>query len=607
VTEYNETSLDFTVVYIDEEDEFHDKETWEELCDHLVHLVHDNDDVGDGSSIEDGDNDVDDDVDDYEDRGFEDDDVSDYEDRGFEDDDCHPAFLAEQSLLYDSLLPENTEDTEGEQKDGRLGNEFVMPNSFGGGQATQRAAYPQLGTTGFIGNAQNKPYFKLEVNKDQSGARVIPVSTTRCTPMAQMYMPFAKFFPNKVLNVNFFSSIWRLTLLCLQWFSPLHSVIFERLKTNTKKDKTDTVSALTTLLKQLVQCLQDYDESIVSKGQIYSRWEVTITFDLSTLDEEVPTLPIQPGTCPLDALVVVDSVSFRKRFSSFLSLMTVPLGALAKSKSSLADVRAMITPNAKAAIICLIEMAVNTVGGGGVGKASVLGTLLKRHPPGSYDGRFLSPLSSDLTKISRKDHCITGLCFGISPDFLGFQYVLDETTHLTAVTISKTTEFDVSKYLKCPNSFLECMQRIFGSMVSAPPNAVEHSQTKVSFLQELEFPRIAGYNLVQVRQLFKSIAGFLLKLYRSEWANIIAHKCQGFPFNIKDVDGQPHVVSSAAGLQPHLVAIRCDRTLNRVWPWIKPHLKSGDVHKPKQKPVDSISESICWPSLIRGLSPLPSS
>ena len=583
MTEYDEGSHNFTVVYIDEGVEYHDDETLEELRGHL----------DDGDDVEDDEADEDD------------------EDLGVEEDHCDPAFLAQQSFLYDSWMSETKEDTEEDPEDGHLENEFVMPNSFGRGPATQRAAYPQLGTTGWIGNAQNKPYFKLEVNNDPSGARVIPSSTSRCTPMAQMYMPFAKFFPNKVLNINFFKSIWTLTLLCLQCFSPLHTAIFSRLRTTTTKKKptmkrhSDPVSSLTTSLKLLVQCLQDYDESIKSQEQIYSRWEVTLTFDLSVIEEEVPTLPIQPGTCPLDALVVVDSASFRKGFSNFLSLMTVPLGAISKSESSFGDVRAMISPNAKAAIICLIEMAVNTVGGGGVGKASILGTLLKDHPPGSYHGRYLSPLPSDLTKIIRRDYSITGLCYGISPDFLGFQYVHDETTDLRAVTISKTTEIEVSKYLKCPNSFLDCLQRIFGSMVSAPPNAVEHSPTNVSFLQELEFPRIADYNLVQVQQLFKSIAGFLLKLYRSEWAYIIASKCQSFPFTITSVDGQEHVVSSAADLQPHLVAIRCEQTLNLVWPQIKPHLKPGGEEK--QKSVDSIRESICWRTLVTESSPLPSS
>jgi len=575
VSGYNEGSLCFIVVYEDEEGtEYEDKESFEELQRHLVEVI----------------------VDDVDDEDFD-------EDLDIEDGDIDTGFLAEQYSLYESSLPETQEDTAECPDDGQWGNEVVLPNSCGESQATQRAAYPQLGTTGCIGNAQNKPYFKLRVNNDQSGARVIPISTSRCTPMAQMYMPFAKFFPNKVLNINFFSSIWQLTRLCLQCFSPLHNVMFKRFRTTAPKGYPDPVSVLTTLLKQLVQSLQDYDESIVSQDKLYSRWEVTIALDLSAEDEKVPTLPIQPGTCPLDALVVVDSVAFKKSFSNFLSLMTVPLGALAKSESSFGDVRAMISPNAKATIICLIEMAVNTLGGGGVGKTSILGTLLKGHPPGSYDGRFLSPLSSDLTKISRKDHQITGLCFGISPDFLGFQYMPNENMDLSAVTISNTTVFDVSRYLKCPKEFLECLQRIFGRMVSAAPNAVEHSQTKVSFLQELEFPRIAGYNLVQVQGLFKAIAGFLLKLYRSEWAHIIASKCAGFPFTITSVDGQVHTVASRADLQPHLVAIRCERTLNLVWPGIKPYLKRDD--KANQKPVESISESIRRIALITRLSPHP--
>jgi hypothetical protein len=484
-------------------------------------------------------------------------------------------------------------DTEEAGDDGRVSDEFVMPNSFLGGPAIQRATYPQFGTTGHLGNAQNKPYLKLKVNHASGGVRVIPVATTRCTPMAQMYMPFAKFFPNKVLFTNFFKSIWQLTLLCLQCFSPLHTAVFKRLRSNSKKRSkvdSDPVSSFMSLLKILVQCLEDYKESILSQDQMYSRWEITITIDLSALDEEVPTLPILPGNCPLDALVVVEVVSFRTCFSNFLCLMTRPLGAIANDESSFTDMRALLSPNAKAAIICLIEMAVNTVGGGGVGKASILGKLLHQKTPGSYDNIFLSPLSSDLTKISRTDHLVTGLFFGISPDFLGFQYEFEEATDCDAVTISKTTEYHVSKFLKCPNSFLECLQQIFGRMVSAPPNDVEHSHQTVSFLQELEFPRIAGYNLVQVKELFKAIAGFLLKLYRSEWASIIASKCSDFPFDIPSADGLLFAVSSAADLYPHLVGICCDRTLNRVWPWIKPHLTTGSTDK--QKIVQHICESV---------------
>jgi hypothetical protein len=461
-----------------------------------------------------------------------------------------------------------------------------------GGPSTKRATYPQVGTTGRFGNAQDKPFFRVQVSHDMDGCRVIPILTQRCTRMAQMYMPFAKHFINKATNLAFFKSLWRLTLLCLQCFSPLHTVIFSEIQANAKHP--DPVKELTGLLKQVVQSLEDYKESLTSEQSMYSRWEVTIEIDLSAPEEEVPTLPIQPGTCPLDALVVVEASKFRSSLSNFLYHLITPLRTIAMSDSTFRDVSAVASPNAKAGIICLIEMAVNTLGGGGVGKSSVLGILLKDHAPGSYDSRYLSPLVSDLTKISHKDHLVTGLLYGISPEFIGFQYELDEATDSTAVTISKTTEFHVSRSLRCAHSFLECLQRIFGRMTFAAPTAVAQSQQTVSFLQAVEFPRIAVYNVVQVKQLLEHIAVFLLKLYRSEWADIIASKCSNFPFTITSTDGQDYHVSSPAQLFPHLVGICSDRTFNLVWPSLKSHLKLD--HQQTQKPVDSICEFVCWPS-----------
>jgi hypothetical protein len=233
-------ALAFTVVCVDDEGaEHHDGETLEELCGHLH--------AGAECDEETFEVHVGDDDDEWEEK----------EDSVVEKDDCDSASLADQSSRCDSSITEIPQDTEEDLEEGVLGNEFMMQSTIGGGPAAQGIAHPQVGTTGFVGNAQNKPHFKLEVNNDQSGARVIPISTTRCTPTAQMCMPFAKFFPNKVLNIKFFKSIWKLTFLCLQCFSPLHSAIFSRFCATTKKGHPDPVSALMISLKQLVQCLQD--------------------------------------------------------------------------------------------------------------------------------------------------------------------------------------------------------------------------------------------------------------------------------------------------------------------------------------------------------------
>jgi hypothetical protein len=498
------------------------------------------------------------------------------------------------------MLDSPEEVTEENVDEGSAENEQGDANDLQEGPAGQRAAYPQLGTAGHLGNAQTKPFFRVKINRDFNGARVHPVHTDRLTRIAQMYMPFTRFFFNKTTEQGFFNSLWRVRMLCLQCLSPFHTAIFSNLPDDPrtkKKRRVDPVTELTQLLTQLVKSLEDYHESIVTQDLIYSRWEVTIEIDLSASNEVVPTLPILPGTCPLDALVVVDAASFRASFSNLLSLMITPLSTMALSESSFDDVRAMTSPNAKAAIICVIEMAVNTLGGGGVGKNSILGLLLKKHTRGIYDSRFLAPLSSDLTTISRQDHLVTGLFFGLSPEYLGFQCEHDEATDSTSVTISKTLEFQVSKTLRCPKLFLDCLQRIFGQMVSAGPHVVEHSLQTVSFLQEVEFPRIQQYNAVQVQQLFKSIAGFLLKLYRNEWADIIASKCENFPFQITAADEQDYTVSSPSDLKPHLIGIRCDRTLTSVWSSIRPNLKAGPDQQPK--PVKDVCESLFLPALNR--------
>jgi hypothetical protein len=83
---------------------------------------------------------------------------------------------------------------------------------------------------------------------------------------------FHQKFPKQGPEPELFSKIWLLKQLCLQCFSPLHTATFKNLQANSVKESKGDCDPLHKLmlmlmLKQLLQCLEDCNASVVCQDQ----------------------------------------------------------------------------------------------------------------------------------------------------------------------------------------------------------------------------------------------------------------------------------------------------------------------------------------------------
>lgn len=469
-------------------------------------------------------------------------------------------------------------------------------------EGDKRSVYPQWGSAGRFGNAQSKRFSKVDINFEDYGNRATHVCNHRCTDIAQMYSPQTKYCCNKPSNLGYFSHLWKLPFLMLSALSSFYLAILTAVQTVTKESS--TVPFLFEKISLLAQSLEDCSSRVTNSTQIYARLEFTIAIDHATILDEAPPLPIVAHTCPLPALELVESAVFKHSFCSLVALVITPLRHITRSVSHFKDAIDFVSPKGKASLMCCVEMGQNILGGGGGGKASLVGNLLTaQRGTGHYNYNYLAPLKTDLIKLSKKDHQLTGLCFGLSEQLAGFQVVTAESgagedQFNFEVTSNRSTVIQFSKSLKCPESFLDCLQRILVLMSGGLRGGGRAAcvQDGISFLQPLSFDHIAAYNRVQVTQLIGSVAGLVVRLYRHEWAAILAPLFADPPFTIL-LSGVPTRVHTRSELESLLATIRSTEDLATTFSALAVHRKKPvetAIHLPEVNTGGECRFVICF-------------
>jgi hypothetical protein len=277
-------------------------------------------------------------------------------DSGDDDDDDEGEIT---DMTTSEIAPEH-EEGEHEMDEEETNNERISH------EGDKRSVYPQWGTGGKWGNAQSKRFSKVTFDFGGYGPRVNTVQNHRCTDIAQLYSPQTKYFCNKPSNRGFHAGLWKLPMAILGFFSDFYQAILSVIKP--KRGRTTTLTGVIHSIIQLVQGLEDYSSRVNETDMVYARMEFTIAIDHETIATQAPPLPITSETCPLSALEVVEAAVFKERFSNFVSVITTPLSHITQSASHFQAVVDFVGPQGKAALMCLTEMGVNTLGGGGVWK-----------------------------------------------------------------------------------------------------------------------------------------------------------------------------------------------------------------------------------------------
>lgn len=480
----------------------------------------------------------------------------------------------------DGQLLEEERDHEMEEEEGDLeeGVGDWEENTREGRDGDKRSVHPHWGSGGRYGNAQFKRFSKVEINHQPEEARVKPIHSQWCTDIVQIYSPSTKFFCNKPASKGFFKVLWKLPLLLLGVMSAFTMAILNVVQSGTKEATTN--SDLVERIKKLVQALEDYSSRVEDSTEVYARLEFTIAIDHETIEKEAPPLPIIGDTCPLPAMEIVGAVAFKKSFTTFVSHITTPLRYISQSVHHFRDCTKWLSPEGKAALMCVMEMGVNTLGGGGCGKATALGNLLgSQKGTGKYSENYLGPLATDLTKLSKKDYAMSHLSFGLSDTLVGFRVGVpqgeteeDETTF--TVTSNRSTEVLLSKTLKCPSAFLDCMQRVLVHMTgdNRSANNVTNNDRGISLLQPLKFVRLENYDTVQVTAVIRAIADQIVKLYRQEWAAILGTLFVKPPFTLVHF-GNSTRVRTKADLERILATLRSIADMDNLWQPLACHRK----------------------------------
>lgn len=486
------------------------------------------------------------------------------------------AIEADETQDENDTIQVDTRDLEMEEEEKDL-EEGMVQHGGGATEGDKRGVYPHWGTGGRYGNSQAKRNSKVKVNFENYGSRVTPVSNNWCTDIVQLYSPSTKFCCNKPSDKGFFAILWKLPLLLLGVFSAFTQAILSVVQTGTEKNTTD--SDLLQTINKLVQGLEDYSSRVQNNKEVYARLEFTIAIDPTTIKQEAPPLPIIAETCPLPALEVVDAAQFKESFSRFVSLITTPLTYITRSMEHFNYVVECLSPEGKAALMCMTEMGVNTLGGGGVGKASALGNLLtSQKGTGNYSTHYLGPLENDLTKLNKRDYELTHLSFGLSELLVGFQLGATQSEaglegSTRPMTTNRSTVVLLSKSLKCPSAFLDCMQRVLLHMTGdLRASDITYCDQQISLLRPLKFGHIERYNQVQVTGLIRSIADLIVKLYRHEWAAILQTLFQEPPFTFMH-QGTYIKITTKKGLEDHLATIRSTEDLRSIWASLACHRK----------------------------------